>query len=422
MAGKNGKRQLNRSGAYSYYGNAVRKDEEVYELPRREQAERTRPKINRNEKRRPKAVAPAAKKAQNFDYTVFVAVALLVVFGVVMIFSSSYYYTLTSARFNNDMYFFLRKQLIWAGLGICAMLFMANWNYKIWGRLSLAAYSFSCVCLVLVQFIGEVRNGQKRWLGVTESIGFQPSEVAKISLVLFLSYYIYTHKDCLKDFKGFMKCLAIIFLPAGLTAISNFSTALIIALIGAVILFVASPKIWYFIVGGVLAAGAGAVALVLFPYRISRVRIWLDPFSDPIDKGYQIIQGLYAVASGGLFGLGLGQSRQKTFIPEAYNDIIFAIICEELGMIGAFLVILLFAALIWRGIKIAIASDSMFGSLVAVGITAMIGIQSTINIAVVTNTIPNTGQPLPFISYGGTSLLFTMAAMGILLNISRYQR
>ena len=203
---------------------------------------------------------------------------------------------------------------------------------------------------------------------------------------------------------------------------SNFSSALLVGLMGATILFVASPRVWYF--GAAIAAAVplGAIAILLFPYRIGRIKTWLDPWADPTGTGFQTIQSLYAVASGGLFGLGLGQSRQKTFIPEAYNDIIFAIICEELGLIGAALVIMLFAVLIWRGIKIAMNAKDSFGMLVATGVTAVIAFQSIINIGVVTNTIPNTGQPLPFVSYGGTSLLFLMGMVGILLNISRYPK
>ena len=162
-----------------------------------------------------------------------------------------------------------------------------------------------------------------------------------------------------------------------------------------------------------------ALLLPQFKYRMGRITAWLDPWADPTGGGYQIIQSLYAVASGGLFGLGLGQSRQKTFVPEAYNDIIYAIICEELGLVGAFIVLALFGVLIWRGVKIALECRDMYGCLAAAGITAMIAVQALINMAVVTNTIPNTGVPLPFISYGGTSLLITMISMGILLNISR---
>ena len=213
-------------------------------------------------------------------------------------------------------------------------------------------------------------------------------------------------------------------LPVALIAISNFSSALLVGLMGATILFVASPRVWYFgtaIAGAIPLCGL-AVAIPKFRYRLTRIKTWLDPWADPTGDGFQTIQSLYALASGGLFGLGLGQSRQKTFIPEAYNDIIFAIICEELGIIGAALVILLFAVLIWRGIRIAMNAKDSYGMLVATGITAVIAFQSIINIGVVTNTIPNTGQPLPFISYGGTSLLFLMAMVGMLLNISRYPK
>lgn len=358
----------------------------------------------------------------SYDFTVFFAVILLILFGIIMIFSSSYYYTLTSEDFHYDMFYFLKRQLIWSMLGIISMLIMMNFNYRLLKRLSIFAYMFANVCLVLVQIIGQRINGQKRWLGITDSLGFQPSEVAKIAVILFLSFYISSHKNCLGTRKGFFRCLFILGVPAVLIAISNFSTALVLVIIGGAIIFVASPKIWYFVVGGVFAVVGGTAAILFFPYRITRIKIWLDPFLDPTGDGYQPIQGFYAIASGGLFGLGLGQSRQKTFMPEAYNDMIFSIICEELGLFGAALVILLFSVLIWRGIRIAMNAVDMFGCLVAIGIVTMVSVQALINIGVVTGTIPNTGQPLPFISYGGTSLLFMTTSMGILLNISRYQR
>ena len=363
-------------------------------------------------------------KANTVDYTVLFVVFMLVLFGVLMIFSASYYHTMTSKKFGFDMFYFLKRQAIWAVLGSITMLVAMRVAYRFIRRFSFLAYVFANACLILVQFVGTRINGQKRWLGITDSLGFQPSEVAKIAVILFLSYYICSKKDSLKDIRGFAKCLGILLVPVALIAISNFSTALIVFLIGATIIFIASPKIWYFIAGAGVVIPLGAIAVLLpsVRYRLSRIQIWLDPFSDPTDKGYQTIQSLYAVASGGLFGLGLGQSRQKTFIPEAYNDIIFAIISEELGMVGAALVIGLFAVLIWRGIKIALNAQDMYGCLVATGITATIAFQSIINIAVVTNTMPNTGQPLPFISYGGTSLIFTMGMMGILLNISKFQK
>ncbi len=355
----------------------------------------------------------------SYDYMVLFVVILLVLFGIVMIFSSSYYKAMTTDDFNNDMLYFVKKQFRNGLLGFVGMFIMANFPYRHLRRFTLPAYIIGCILLLLLIPFGTVANGQKRWLW-----GFQPSEIVKITTTLFLAHFICIHKEYLKDFTGFAKCLAVAAIPCAMIAITNFSTALLLALIGGTILFAAGFDVKYFayISGPVVGAGAIAILLPGLRYRLTRIQIWLDPFSDPTDKGYQIIQGLYALASGGLFGLGLGQSRQKTFLPEAYNDIIFAIIAEELGMLGAALIILLFAILVWRGIKIAMNAQDQFGSLVATGITAQIAFQSIINIAVTTNTIPNTGQPLPFVSYGGTSLAIAMSMIGILLNISKYQK
>lgn len=360
-------------------------------------------------------------KPGGYDFTVMFIVLTLVLFGIVMIFSSSYYYTMTSAKYEYDMFHFLKRQSIWAVLGIIAMVAAMNVPYTFWRRFATLCYWLSNVFLVLLPFIGIEAGGQKRWLGVG-ALQFQPSEFTKIAVILYLSVYVMEHRKEMAKLKGFLRACVVLIIPVGLIAVSNFSSALLVGLMGATILFVASPRVWYF--GAAIAAAVplGAIAILLFPYRIGRIKTWLDPWADPTGTGFQTIQSLYAVASGGLFGLGLGQSRQKTFIPEAYNDIIFAIICEELGLVGAALVILLFAVLIWRGIKIAMNAKDAFGMLVATGITAVIAFQSIINIGVVTNTIPNTGQPLPFVSYGGTSLLFLMGMVGILLNISRYPK
>lgn len=362
-------------------------------------------------------------KALRCDMTVLFIVGILVLFGVVMIFSSSYYYTMTSAKYGYDMFYFLKKQSLWAVLGIIAMLGAMSIPYDIWRRFAFAAYCLSNLFLALLPVIGIEAGGQKRWLGVG-SIQFQPSEFTKIAVIWYLSVYVIEHRRELGNLKGFAKACVILGIPVGLITLSNFSSALLVGLMGATILFVASPRIWYFpaAIAAVTPFAVLAVALPKFRYRLGRILIWFDPWSDPTGKGFQIIQSLYAVASGGLFGLGLGNSRQKTFIPEAYNDIIFAIICEELGIIGAGLVILLFAVLIWRGVRIAVKAKDPFGMYVATGITSVIGFQSIINIGVVTNTIPNTGQPLPFVSYGGTSLLFLMGMIGILLNISKYPK
>mgnify|MGYP000521191935 CR=1 FL=1 len=335
------------------------------------------------------------RKPLGYDFTVLFIVLILVLFGVVMIFSSSYYYTMTTERFHNDMFYFLKRQSLWAVLGIVAMVGMMHIPYTLWRRFAKLAYWLSNLFLLALPFVGTEAGGQKRWLGIG-SLSFQPSEFTKIAVILFLSSYVIEHRKELANLKGFLKACCVLLLPVALIAISNFSSALLVGLMG-----VAIPK---------------------FRYRLTRIKTWLDPWADPTGDGFQTIQSLYALASGGLFGLGLGQSRQKTFIPEAYNDIIFAIICEELGIVGAALVILLFAVLIWRGIRIAMNAKDSYGMLVATGITAVIAFQSIINIGVVTNTIPNTGQPLPFISYGGTSLLFLMAMVGMLLNISRYPK
>ncbi|WP_458397492.1 putative lipid II flippase FtsW [Anaerotignum sp.] len=358
-----------------------------------------------------------------YDFTVMFIVLTLVLFGIVMIFSSSYYYTMTSAKYEYDMFHFLKRQSIWAVLGIIAMVAAMNVPYSIYKRFAFPAYMLSNLFLLALPFIGIEAGGQKRWLGVG-SLSFQPSEFTKIAVILYLSVYVIEHRKEMANLKGFAKACGILLIPVVLIAVSNFSSALLVGLMGATILFIASPRVWYF--GAAIAAAVplGAIAILLpqFRYRLGRITTWLDPWADPTGTGFQTIQSLYAVASGGLFGLGLGQSRQKTFIPEAYNDIIFAIICEELGLIGAALVIMLFAVLIWRGIKIAMNAKDSFGMLVATGVTAVIAFQSIINIGVVTNTIPNTGQPLPFVSYGGTSLLFLMGMVGILLNISRYPK
>jgi len=360
-------------------------------------------------------------KPGGYDFTVLFIVLTLVLFGIVMIFSSSYYYTMTSAKYEYDMFYFLKKQGLWAVLGIIAMVVAMNVPNYLIKKVTVPAYCLAILFQVLLPIVGTEVNGQKRWLGIG-SLSFQPSEFTKVAVILFLSSYVVAHRKELGNFKGFCKACLFLLIPVALIAYNNLSSAILVGLVGATILFVASPRIWYFGAGAGIVGLLGAIAVLAFPYRIDRIRTWLDPWADPTGAGFQTIQSLYAVASGGLFGLGLGQSRQKTFIPEAYNDIIFAIICEELGLVGAALVILLFAVLIWRGIKIAMHAKDSFRMFVATGITAVFAFQSIINIGVVTNTIPNTGQPLPFVSYGGTSLLFLMAMVGILLNISRYPK
>lgn len=361
----------------------------------------------------------------NFDYTVFFTVILLVLFGIIMIFSASSYVASTRSEYNYDMFLFLKKQTFAVLLGFFAMFFMMNFNYRHLQKLALPLYLLANGLLIFVFLFGVVKKGAKRWINLPLVGSFQPSELAKVAIILFISYIIANNKNILKTMFGHVFCAFFVGITVILIAVGNLSTAIIVTLIGCGIIFIASPYTAIFITLGLCGAGALVSYIAFFAkdFRGARFAAWLDPFSDPTNTGYQIIQSLYAVASGGMFGLGLGQSRQKLgFIPEAHNDIIFSIICEELGFFGATIILILFTILIWRGIKIAVNATDLFGTLVAAGIVIMIASQVIINIAVVTNSIPNTGVPLPFISYGGTSVAIVMMLMGILLNISKYSK
>lgn len=355
---------------------------------------------------------------RGIDYTVLILVLILVMFGLVMVFSSSYYYAMTDSHFN-DKFFFFNRQLRWAVVGFVAMVLCMSINTEFFRRISILAYIAIVGILGVVLVVGVATKGSQRWLEVLGT-SFQPSEFAKFIIIIFMSGYVIKNRNLLNgNFIMFLKCAFPVILAFILIATENLSTGIVVMVVGLMIMFVASNKVMNFVVFGLMGIVGFIVLVLIEPYRRARITGWLDPWSDPSDSGYQIIQSLYAVASGGLFGLGIGQSRQKTFIPESYNDIIFAIICEELGLVGAVVVIMLFALLIWRGIKIAMTAKDKYSSYAATGITTMIAIQVIMNIAVVTNSMPNTGMPMPFISYGGTSLVVMMASMGLLLNISR---
>ena len=354
------------------------------------------------------------------DYILLLSILLLTLIGVVMVFSSSYYSASNSSAFNHDMYYFFRKELFFAVSGFIIALLLSKFPYQNYQNWSLIMYGVMLVLLVAVLFMGRTAGGATRWI-----LGIQPSEVAKIVIIIVLSDFLSRHKQVTEHFVPLtIWLIGIVALPVFLVCLENLSTAIIMAVVSCGILFAAIRKWWYFIPWG--SVGIGAVALIINmgdDFRGDRIQAWLDPAADKLGTGYQILQGLYAVGSGGLFGVGLGQSRQKLgFIPESHNDIIFAVICEELGLFGAGIIILLYMIMLWRCIKIAMDATSMFGTLVATGVGVMVGIQVFINISVVTNTIPNTGIPLPFISYGGTSMITLMIAMGIVLNISRHYR
>lgn len=355
-----------------------------------------------------------------FDFGIFIVILFLLALGIIMISSASSAYAL---HHHGNSYLFLTKQLAWAGLGIVIMLIVSRIDYRLWGRFSglLFIIGIALLMVVLIPHIGVERNGAQRWinLGFTE---FQPSEVVKLALIVFFAYRLSKDKDKLSSFwTGLVPYLMWIGLIVVLLLLQpHMSSAAVIVFLGIILLFVAGARIWHFMMLAFPTLALAVVAIMLSSYRLKRVTAFLDPWSDPKGDGWQIIQSLYAIGSGGLFGLGLGRSRQKfLYIPEPHNDFIFSILAEELGYIGVLVVLIAFLIFIWRGLKVAMNAQDSFGSLLAAGITSLVAIQALINILVVTSSMPVTGMPLPFFSYGGSSLLFLMISMGILLNISR---
>lgn len=354
------------------------------------------------------------KPIRYFDYSLLFLIIFLLCFGLVMLYSTSSYYG--STRFGDSAYY-LKKQLFATSLGIVMMILVSRIPYRFWMKVSGLAYVLALVLCTAVIFVGREANGQSRWLYIGP-LSFQPSEFAKLAVILFLATIIYKTSKQMGDFKTLIKIMVIVLPIIGVIAYNNLSTAIIILGITVCMLFVASPKYSHFIWMAVAVLAVGSVFIFAASYRMERIQIWLHP--EEYEKGYQTLQGLYAIGSGGLFGKGLGESMQKLgFIPEAQNDMIFSVICEELGLFGAVCLILLYLLLIWRFMIIANNSADLYGSLIVVGIMAHISIQVVLNIAVVTNTIPNTGISLPFISYGGTSILFLLSEMGLALSVSR---
>lgn len=343
---------------------------------------------------------------------------LLVLIGVVMVFSASYAraYYLTG----NSTYYFAR-QAIFAVVGIGGMLFVSRLNYQLWRSASFIILAVSVVFLMLVPLIGSTANGAKRWIEVA-GIRFQPSELAKIAIIMTFSAMISTYRDKMRTFRyGIAPFGAIMIVLCGLVALErHFSCILIMLLLAAAMLFLGGVQIKWFALGGAAVAVFMFVYLKTQGYAGSRITAWRDPASDPTDNGYQILQSLYAIGSGGLMGLGLGKSCQKyLYLPEEHNDYIFPILCEELGFVGAVVVILLFILLIVRGYYIAMHARDRFGALLAAGISTHIALQTFLNIGVVTNFLPATGISLPFFSYGGTALLMQLFEAGVVLAVSR---
>ncbi|WOO36509.1 putative peptidoglycan glycosyltransferase FtsW [Anaerocolumna sp. AGMB13020] len=357
-----------------------------------------------------------------YDYNLLFLTIFLVCFGLVMVYSTSSY---NAARKYLNPAYYLEKQGAFAILGIVVMLIVSKIDYRIYKikfpviklRPVVALYFLCIILQICVLLFAKEINGSKRWLSLGPLGTFQPSELSKVAIILFTAYIVCLSPKRLDKFTGFLRIAAYVVPLIGLVLSQNFSTALVMGLIMVAICFVASRKKLYFIVSGGLMAAIGAIFIFFVSYRSERITVWLNV--ETHEKGYQILQGLYAIASGRIFGKGLGESMQKLgFIPESHNDMIFAVICEELGLFGAIAVILLFVLVIWRLFIIAVNAPDLFGGLIATGVLTHIAAQVLINIAVVTNTIPSTGIPLPFISYGGTSLLVLLTEMGIVLSVS----
>lgn len=352
-------------------------------------------------------------KPRKYDYTLLIALLLLMIIGLVLLYSTSSYNG--EVKFQDACYY-LKKQVFAVSLGIVAMYVTANMDYHRLEKFAVPAYLIAIGLSTAVLFIGDEYNGSKRWLSLGP-FSFQPSEFAKIAVILFLAHVVTKNVRKMGSVGMIFKVIILILPIVALVGASNLSTAIIILGIGVVLVFVASPKYAQFLLMGLLGTGFMTVFLALESYRLERLAIWRNP--EKYEKGYQTLQGLYAIGSGGLFGRGLGNSVQKLgFVPEAQNDMIFSIVCEELGLVGAGLILILFLILIWRFFVIATHAKDLFGALIATGAMAHMMIQVILNIAVVTNTIPNTGITLPFISYGGTSVVFLLIEMGLVLSVS----
>ena len=346
---------------------------------------------------------------------------LLVIIGVVMMFSASY--ARAYAEKNNATYFFAR-QAIFAIFGVGMMLFVSRVNYQIWRGASFIVLAVSIVFLMLVPIIGTEEGGAKRWIWIGFT-SFQPSELTKLAIVMSFASLMSTYREKMQTFRyGVAPFAAILLIVCALLALErHFSGILIILAIGASMMFLGGVQLRWFAIGGAAVAVFAVIYLTTMGYASDRVTAWRDPMSDPSDTGYQILQSLYAIGSGGLMGLGFGKSRQKyLYLPEEHNDYIFPIVCEELGLIGAGIIMLLFAALILRGYWIVLHARDRFGSLLVIGVTSLLAMQTFLNIGVVTGLLPATGISLPFFSYGGTALMIQLAEMGVVLSVSRQMK
>ena len=350
--------------------------------------------------------------SNSIDYTLLIVILLLLALGLIMVLSAS---SPTAISEGSSSYKYFVKQGIFAVAGLFAMYVISNIDYRVYRKFYKLGYIFSIVILALVLVIGTKLNGARRWIFITKTLSFQPSEIVKFLMILLYAAVLTRDKDELGNFwKGWVKHLAYLIPIIILLLLEpHLSSSIVIIGICTIMMILAGCKLYEIIVPGTIV-GIPALIYIVYklPHALKRITTFLDPWEDELGKGWQVIQSLYAIGSGGLFGAGLGQSKQKyLYLPEPQNDFIFSVIAEELGFIGCVMVIVLFAVLIWRGILVAMKAPDMFGGLMAVGITTLITIQVVVNIAVVTSSMPATGMPLPFFSYGGTALFILLCEM-----------
>lgn len=357
------------------------------------------------------------------DKWLFLTVLILMFFGLLMIYSSSYIWA--EYKFNNSFHYTI-NQGFFIFIGIILMIIISRINYQVYYKYSniLLLTAFILLILVLIPGIGSVRNGSRSWFGIG-SFGVQPSEFAKLSLIIFTSKYLEKSNKFMKDYKkGVIPILLVLFTFFGLIMLEpDFGTGMIIVVSIIALLFIAGVNMKFFLILGSIGIVGIVVLILIAPYRMDRITSFLDPWSDPLGTGFQIIQSLYAIGPGGLLGTGFLNSRQKHFyLPEPQTDFIFSIISEEFGVLGVFIVVSLFIILLYRGIKIALKTEDLFAKYLCFGFIFQIIVQTVLNLSVVIGLVPVTGVTLPFLSYGGSSLLITICSIGIILNISRYQK
>lgn len=387
-----------------------------------------RPKYtNKKTKNEPTTIAKM-RINNRIDMPLVIVVLILVALGIVMVLSASAPSALAK---ESDSYFYMKKQALAAVLGIAGMIFISKIDYRLYKKFYKIIYVFSILILftVLIPKIGVESNGARRWINL--GLQIQPSEITKIGLIISFAGYFSDRKNKTDTFIGgcLIPLIALILPVVILYKVQNhLSAGIVISFVTIITMIMGGCKIKYLLSSGVTVGSVGIAALSLWKtkfetsgtFRSDRIEAWLHPWENTSGTAYQTVQGLYAIGSGGLFGVGLGESKQKyLYIPEAHNDFIFAILAEELGFVGCMMVLILFTILVVRGVIISMKAEDIFGSLVSIGITALIAIQAILNIAVVTNTVPNTGISLPFLSYGGSSLIILLGCIGVLLNISR---